>query len=190
MNQTIKEHTFPSGYTVQLVQGDITEERVEAIVNAANAYLAHGAGVAGAIARKGGQQVQLESRQWVEKHGPVSHAEPAYTRAGDLGCKYIIHAVGPRWGEGDEESKLKAAVDGALKRAEELKLTSISFPAISTGIFGFPPDLAAQAILKSILDYLESETSSPVKLIRIVLYDGETLQAFIEQWEENDQLGA
>src|SRR5512144_2508720 len=103
MNQTIREHNFPSGIRLQIVQGDITDEHVDAIVNAANRHLAHGAGVAGAILRKGGRVVQDESDRWVSQHGTVTHAEPAYTRAGSLPCRYVIHAVGPVWGEGDED---------------------------------------------------------------------------------------
>lgn len=190
MNQTVLEHTFPSGQKVQLAQGDITAERVDAIVNAANSYLAHGAGVAGAILRKGGRVIQEESRQWVMDHGPVSHSEPAYTHAGDLDCKFVIHAVGPRWGEGDEPAKLQAAVRGSLARAEQLGLTSIAFPAISTGIFGFPLPLAAQVMLTELADYLITRPESSLKIIRLVLYDREALRAFQEEWEQNDHLGA
>lgn len=190
MNQTVREHTFPSAQILQLAQGDITDERVDAIVNAANSYLAHGAGVAGAIVRRGGMQIQAESDQWVRKHGPVSHAEPAYTHAGNLPCKFVIHAVGPRWGEGNEEAKLEAAVQGSLKQAEQLELTSIAFPAISTGIFGFPLNLAAKVMLTKIVDYLMVKSESSVKLVRLVLYDRDALQAFLKEWELNDHLSA
>lgn len=95
MNQMLKEHTFPSGLALQIVQGDITAELVDAIVNAANSDLEHGVGVAGAILRKGGPSIQVQSDQWVSAHGPVKHAEPAYTTAGNLPCRYVIHAVGP-----------------------------------------------------------------------------------------------
>ena len=101
MNQVRKEHTFPSGQVLQIARGDITAETVDAIVNAANSHLMHGAGVAGAIVRRGGPQIQVESSQWVREHGLVSHAEPAYTHAGNLPCRYVIHAVGPVWGEGE-----------------------------------------------------------------------------------------
>ena len=108
------------------MQGDITQEQVDAIVNAANSHLQHGGGVAGVIAHKGGQVIQQESHAWVRAHGPVSHAKPAYTSAGRLPCRYIIHAVGPVWGAGDEDHKLSAAVRGSLERADELNLRSIS----------------------------------------------------------------
>ena len=188
MNIEIKEHVFPSGQKLQLVQGDITDETVDAIVNAANSYLAHGAGVAGAIVRRGGRQIQAESDQWVQQHGRVTHGEPAYTHAGTLPCKYVIHAVGPRWGEGDEPAKLEAAVYGSLGRAEQLGLSSIAFPAISTGIFGFPLPEAAHIMISTVVRYLTSHTGSSLVSIRLVLYDHEALQAFIQVWEHNDHL--
>jgi len=143
MNTILHEFSLPSGQAIQLVHGDLTQERVDAIVNAANAHLQHGGGVAGAILRQGGGVIQTESDAWVRQHGPVSHAEPAYTSAGLLPCRYVIHAVGPVWGEGQEDNKLSAAVLGALRLADQLKLASIAFPAISTGIYGFPERRAA-----------------------------------------------
>jgi O-acetyl-ADP-ribose deacetylase (regulator of RNase III) len=190
MNQTLKDHTFQSGQKLELAQGDITAETVDAIVNAANLHLMHGAGVAGAIVRRGGPQIQVESSQWVQEHGPVTHAEPAVTLAGNLPCRYVIHAVGPVWGEGDEQVKLEAAIRGSLQLANRLCLNSIAFPAISTGIFGFPQSLAAQVILSSIQDYLTHSPTSSIKLIRLVLFDQETLQAFIKVWEQDDHFGA
>jgi O-acetyl-ADP-ribose deacetylase (regulator of RNase III) len=190
MNHVHKEYTFSSGQLLQIVRGDITAETTDAIVNAANAYLEHGAGVAGAIVRGGGPQIQAESNQWVREHGLVSYAEPAYTHAGRLPCRYVIHAVGPVWGEGDEANKLSAAIRGSLKRAEQLNLGSIAFPAISTGIFGFPKPLAAQVCLSAIQSYLVDNPNSSLKLIRLVLFDRETLQTFVEEWEQDDHLGA
>lgn len=189
MNPTVREHKFPTGQVLQLARGDITDEKVDAIVNAANAHLAHGAGVAGAILRRGGQQIQAESNQWVRQHGPVSHAEPALTSAGKLPCRYVIHAVGLIWGEGGEQAKLKEATFGALERAAQLAISSISFPAISTGIFGFPKALAAQVMLGEIKQYLIQNPDSSLQLIRLVLFDQVTLQAFLDIWEQDDQLG-
>jgi O-acetyl-ADP-ribose deacetylase (regulator of RNase III) len=184
MNQVLKEHVFPSGQKLQIVHGDITVETVDAIVNAANAALKHGAGVAGAISRKGGSQIQAESDAWVRQHGPVSHGEPAVTGGGNMAARYVIHAVGPVWGEGDEDAKLRRAVQGSLKRAEELGLASIAFPAISTGIFGFPKDRAAGVIYKAIRDYLADKPASGLASIRLTLYDQPTLTAFLQQWKE------
>lgn len=183
MNQVLKEHVFPSGRHLQLVQGDITLETVDAIVNAANSYLQHGGGVAAAIARKGGPQVQAESDAWVLRNGPVSHAEPAITSGGRLPCKYVIHAVGPVWGEGDEDARLRLAVQGSLKRAEELGLTSIALPAISTGIYGFPKERAAGVMIRSIQEYLAEKPASSLTQVRLTLYDQPTLAAFLQEWK-------
>lgn len=183
MNQILREKTLTSGARFQLVQGDITQEEVDAIVNAANARLQHGGGVAGVIARRGGPTIQQESDRWVREHGPVSHEMPAYTGAGQLPCRYVIHAVGPVWGSGDEDRKLAAAVQGALRRADELQLQSISLPAISTGIFGFPKDRAAGVIYQAIEDYFHTHPASGIRTVRLVLFDRPTLETFLQVWE-------
>ncbi len=173
-------HTFPSGQVLEVCQGDLTEEMLDAIVNAANAHLAHGGGVAGAILRKGGWVIQEESNAWVKKHGPVTHAEPAYTSPGRLGCRYVIHAVGPVWGDGNEDQKLEDAIVGSLRLAERLQLNSIAFPAISTGIFGFPKDRAALVIFDAIADYFAENKQSKVTLVRLTIIDEPTLKVFQE----------
>ncbi len=180
MNHTLYTHLYPTGQKLELVQGDITQENVDAIVNAANAQLAHGGGVAAIIARRGGSQVNAESRAWVRKHGPVSHAEPAYTTGGNLPCRYIIHAVGPVWGSGREDEKLAAAIIGSLRRANELGLRTISFPAISTGIFGFPKKRAARLIYRAVQTYFEIGAATSLELVRLTLYDAPTLDAFVK----------
>lgn len=184
MTRFLFEHIFISGAHLQFSQADLTQERVDAIVNAANNRLQHGGGVAGAIVRRGGAQIQAESNAWVRKHGPVTHERPAYTGAGNLPCRYVIHAVGPVWGEGDEDAKLGAAVSGSLRVADELELTSIALPAISTGIFGFPKDRAARVILAAIQDYFASHVDSKLQLVRLVLFDQPTLDAFIGVWNK------
>lgn len=175
------------GVVIEIVQGDITQEAVDVIVNAANSRLMHGGGVAAAISRRGGPRIQAESDAWVAAHGTVSHAEPAYTSGGDMPCRYVIHAVGPIWGEGDEEHKLEQAITGSLKRAQELKLNSIAFPAISTGIFGFPVGLAAEIFHRSLVSYYQ-ETGKLPQLVRLVLYDSASLNIFLETFRE--QAGA
>jgi O-acetyl-ADP-ribose deacetylase len=183
MNQVLKEAQLTTGLTLQLVQGDLTEERVDAIVNAANAHLIHGGGVAGVISRRGGPQIQAESDAWVRLHGPVPHEQPAYTGAGKLPCRYVIHAVGPVWGEGLEDKKLHAAVSGSLELADQLSLTSVAFPAISTGIFGFPKERAARIILEAIRSYFSPQSGSKLCLVRIVLIDSATLSSFSVVWD-------
>ena len=151
---------------IELIQGDITESDSDAIVNAANSLLVMGAGVAGAIRAKGGSSIQEECN----KIGGCPVGDASVTGGGNLKAKYVIHAVGPQWGEGgDEDKKLKNATINSLKRAEELKLTSIAFPALSTGIFGFPMDRAASITLRAICDYLKGATC--IKRVILVLFD-------------------
>ncbi|MFO7888913.1 MAG: macro domain-containing protein [bacterium] len=131
--------------SIELLVKDITDIKVDAVVNAANSRLAHGGGVAGAIVRKGGSIIQKESNEWIEKNGIVAAGHAAITSAGSLPAKYVIHAVGPRMGEGNEEEKLKRATLNSLKIADENNIGSIAFPAISTGIFGYPVDKVAKS---------------------------------------------
>jgi len=175
---------FQSGLRLEITQGDLTEERVDAIVNAANSHLQHGGGIAGAIVRKGGLAIQQESDAWVQHHGSVSHANPAYTSAGQLPCRFVIHAVGPIWGEGEEDEKLAQAIYGSLKTAEKLGLESIALPAISTGIFGFPKERAANVFHKTILDYIERSPNSSLRLVRLTLWDTPTLELFLKAFPE------
>jgi O-acetyl-ADP-ribose deacetylase (regulator of RNase III) len=180
MNRVLQEYTIISDLLLQIVLGDLTQEEVDAIVNAANAHLMHGGGLAGAIIRHGGNQIQTESTEWVKKFGPVSHEDPAITSGGNLLCSYIIHAVGPVWGSGQEETKLAAAVRGSLRVADKLGLDSIAIPAISTGIFGYPIYLAAGVILETIIEYGNNTPSSRLKLIRLTLLDQSTANVFLE----------
>lgn len=184
MNTAKIEKQFPSGVILQIVQGDITLEQVDAIVNAANERLQHGGGLAWAIVKRGGDVIQQESEAWVRQHGPVSHSVPAWTSGGKLPAKYVIHAVGPVWGEGDEDAKLTAAVQGSLKAADELGAQSIAMPAISTGIFGFPKERAAGIILAAIDDYFSNQPVSGICHVRIVLFDQPTVDTFLVTWRE------
>jgi len=185
MNTLLFEHVLPAAQHVQLVQGDITTETVDAIVNAANEYLKHGGGVAWAISKKGGPAIQKESDAWVRQYGPVPHTHPAWTSGGLLPAKYVIHAVGPVWinGRDDEDQKLEEAVTGSLRLADELKCASIAFPAISTGIYGFPKERAAEIILAAIENYLTANSSSDLRTIKLVLYDQPTVDVFIKTWQ-------
>lgn len=158
---------------VEVVVGDLTLQAVDAIVNAANSALAHGGGVAGAIVRRGGEIIQRESR----RVAPVAVGGAAVTGAGALPCRYVIHAVGPMWGEGDEERTLAAAVASALDRARELGLASLALPAISTGIFGVPKQLGCRVIVAELHRQLQG--GDPVlAVIRLVSLDEATAEAF------------
>ena len=183
MNQVLKVEQLSGGGVLQIVQGDLTQERVDAIVNAANSHLQHGGGVAGMIVQRGGVVIQAESDAWVRQHGLVTHAGPAYTSAGRLPCRYVIHAVGPVWGDGGEDAKLSAAVRGSLRLADQLSLASIAFPAISTGIFGFPKERAARVILAAIEKYFTQTPGSGLRQVRLTLYDHPTVAAFRQVWE-------
>jgi O-acetyl-ADP-ribose deacetylase (regulator of RNase III) len=183
MNTVLVERQLPTSQTIQIVQGDITAEEVDAIVNAANEHLQHGGGVAWAIAKKGGPAIQQESEEWIRRHGLVSHFHPAWTSGGNLPAKYVIHAVGPVWGAGDEDNKLANAVTGCLRVADELACASIAMPAISTGIFGFPKDRAAKITLSTIEDYFDTQRSG-VFLVKLVLYDQATADVFLQAWRD------
>ncbi len=182
MNTVLTEHVLSTGQTLQIVQGDITTETVDAIINAANEHLQHGGGVAWAISKKGGPAIQTESDAWIRQHGPVPHAHPAWTSGGLLPAKYVIHAVGPVWGDGDEDKKLSEAVTGSLRVADELKCASIALPAISTGIFGFPKDRAAGIIFSAIEKYFASNASN-LKVVKLTLFDQATVDVFLKSWQ-------
>jgi O-acetyl-ADP-ribose deacetylase (regulator of RNase III) len=160
--------------TIAIVVGDLTEERTDAIVNAANSALVHGGGVAGAIVRKGGREIQVASAA----KAPVPVGEAAVTGAGRLPCRHVIHAVGPVWGEGDEEAKLRRAVANALRRAEELGLTSVAMPGISTGIFGYPKGAGCGVIVDEVARWLAKPEGS-VMTVRLVSIDDETASHFL-----------
>ena len=140
-----------SNTTIIVKQGDITEEETDAIVNAANEALQHGGGVAGAIVRKGGDIIQRES----DAIGYVPVGNAASTGAGRLRARRIIHAVGPRMGEGDEDRKLESATLKSLQLADREELRSIAFPAISTGIFGYPVERCAEIMIRTAREYCE-----------------------------------
>jgi O-acetyl-ADP-ribose deacetylase (regulator of RNase III) len=128
---------------LELIEGDITELETGAIVNAANSFLKHGGGVAGAIVRKGGRIIQEES----DRIGYCPVGQAVITGAGSLKARYVIHAVGPRMGERNEDDKLRSATLSSLNLADDNHLRSVAFPAISTGIFGYPVERCARIML-------------------------------------------
>jgi len=171
---------------IELVTGDITEEDTDAIVNAANSRLSHGGGVAGAIVRAGGYEIQRESDEYIKKHGQVPTGKVAVTGAGKLKAKYVIHAVGPIWrgGKNNEENLLREAVYNSLKKASELNLKSISLPAISMGIFGYPKNLGTVTVLQAIKDFFKENPHSTLKIVRIVNLSDEMTREFIKASKE------
>ena len=184
---------LPGKHCFEIFSGDITKGNVEAIVNAANKQLKHGGGLARIIVRNGGDVIQIESDAWVEEHGPISHKDPAFTSSGNLPCKYIIHAAGPVWGEGNEEKKLSDTIHGALALADRLQLTSIAFPAISTGIFGYPKDKAAHVFYNTIYSYFLKYSKTSINLVRLTLFDQTTINIFLDvfnNWKDKIEFHA
>jgi O-acetyl-ADP-ribose deacetylase (regulator of RNase III) len=164
--------------TLRLVQGDITAREVDAIVNAANSHLQHGGGVAAAIVRKGGKVIQDES----DRIGFTPVGTAVVTGAGNLPATFVIHAVGPRMGEGDEDNKLRNAVLNSLLLASQRKLRSISFPAISSGIFGFPKDRCAKILVTAAADFLLAHEDGPLEIVEFCIYDEPTLGFFRKEF--------
>jgi O-acetyl-ADP-ribose deacetylase len=158
---------------IELVQGDITDLSVDAIVNAANSALELGTGVAGAIQVKGGPTIQKECRAigWCEVGDAV------ITGAGNLVAKRVIHAVGPRMGEGNERGKLAGATRKSLALAESNQIESIAFPAISTGVFGYPMESCAEVMLRVIIDYTFEDLIF-LKHVILCLYDARAYAIF------------
>lgn len=129
--------------------------------------------------RKGGYIIQEES----DRIGFVPTGSAAITSAGSLKTKYVIHAVGPKWGEGDEENKLKSAVLSSLRKAEEYQLKSVSFPAISSGIYGCPKSMVAKILVTTVAEYLKSQSTS-LETIEFCLFDEETYRYFKQEFDK------
>jgi O-acetyl-ADP-ribose deacetylase len=157
---------------IMLRKGDLTEAAVDAIVNAANNDLILGGGVAGAIRAKGGPSIQAEC----DKLGPIPIGEAAITGAGKLRARYVIHAASMRLGGRTSETALRDSTRNSLKRAAEQGLKSIAFPAIGTGIAGFPIERCAVAMLEEIRDHLRA--GMPLERVEMVLFDDHALGEF------------
>ena len=164
--------------SVELIMGDLVECDVDAIVNAANTSLTLGGGVAGAIRAKGGPSIQKECN----KHGSIGVGEAVLTRGGNLKARYVIHAAGPVYGEGDEDKKLAQATINSLTIAEKHKMNRIAFPAISTGIFHFPMKRCSKIMLTEAMEFLK-KNDYPEKVI-FCLYGSHAYETFKETLEE------
>jgi putative ATPase len=182
MNVTRFETTLPSGHTLRLRKGDLTDEAVDAIVNAANVGLVHGGGVAGAIVRKGGQVIQDES----DRVGRVPTGGAAITGAGRLVAKFVIHAVGPVWRGNTPEKNdalLASATTAALEIARQRGLVSIAFPAISSGIFGFPKHRCAEVMIAAVIAWSEAHPDADPRDLRFTIIDEPTVGFFEAEME-------
>jgi O-acetyl-ADP-ribose deacetylase (regulator of RNase III) len=162
---------------LSLVEGDITKEETDAIVNAANSRLAGGGGVDGAIHRAGGTSIMQECR----KIGGCPTGQAVITTAGNLKAKYVVHAVGPVYqgGTKGEAALLKSAHLESRELASSKKLKSVAFPAISTGVYGYPVNEAAHIALRTVIDYLKEHAD--IGLVRFVLFDRKTYEIFAEE---------
>jgi O-acetyl-ADP-ribose deacetylase len=170
--------TVAPGKTLELVQGDITRETTDAIVNAANSDLLPGGGVCGAIHRAGGPAIAEECRKLRAERGPVSTGHAIATGGGRLPARYVIHAVGPVWsgGASGEPEALASAYRESIRVADDLGLKSIAFPAISTGIFGYPLGEATQVAVRTVREALPRAKN--VNTVRFVVFDDAALQTY------------
>lgn len=151
---------------------DLTTIDVDVVVNAANERLAHGGGVAAALADAGGPAVQEESDRWVDEHGPVEIGAAAVTTAGDMPARWIVHVVGPRYaGDGDDARKLASSVEAALDAAVGLEATSIALPAISAGIFGYPMADATRVITRACRSWVTANPDADLDVVLVGVND-------------------
>jgi O-acetyl-ADP-ribose deacetylase (regulator of RNase III) len=164
---------------LSIIQGDITRQETDAIVNAANSSLMGGGGVDGAIHRAGGPAILEECKQIVARRGRLPTGQAVITTGGNLKARYVIHTVGPIWhgGNSGEAGLLASAYQESLKLAEERRLASISFPSISTGAYGYPVDRAAKIALQTVVAFLREHAVS-LREVVFVLFDARTYEAY------------
>ena len=164
---------------VVAVKGDLTRQDVDAVVNAANTALVHGGGVAAALVRAAGEELQSESDRWVAEHGPVPEGSAAVTSAGRLQARWVIHVVGPVYDPASANNSrfLVRAVDAALDAARDLGARSVALPAISAGIFGYPLE-GATAVIAAAAKLWAQRNPGSVSEIRLVGFDDAAFAAF------------
>jgi O-acetyl-ADP-ribose deacetylase (regulator of RNase III) len=169
---------------LSIIQGDITHQTTDAIVNAANSGLMGGGGVAGAIHRAGGPAILEECRKIVDKQGRLPTGQAVITTAGNMKAKHVIHTVGPIWQGGDrgEPELLASAYQESLELAAAKNLTSVSFPSISTGVYGYPVAKASRIALKTAVTFLSKPMS--IKEVVFVLFDTRTFKTYAESLQE------
>lgn len=177
--EILAERVLGAERAFAVVRGNLLEEPADAIVNAANGQLAHGGGVAGVIARAAGPALQEESARIVRERGALPAGSAVVTTAGKLPFKGVIHAVGPRQGEGDEEAKLARALGAAFALAHERGWDAVSFPAVSSGIFAVPAEVCARA-------YLAAARAAPVRKLRLCLRDQPVIDAVLREIDHGE----
>ncbi len=160
---------------IDVIQGDITQCKVDAIVNAANSSLMGGGGVDGAIHRAGGPAILKECKRIVARQGRCNTGEAVITSGGNLPARFVIHTVGPVWNGGgnNEEQKLANCYENSLQLAVDHQLKTVAFPNISTGVYGFPKDKAARIAVDAVSGFLEHDPS--LEKVSFVCFDSENL---------------
>lgn len=174
--EALKVFPFGEGRVLEVVLHDLLREKTDGIVNAANGRLAHGGGVAAAIARAAGPELDEACEKIIAERGEIPTGGAVLTTAGRLAFKGVIHAVGPRQGQGEEEAKLVRALVSAFDIAAQEGWQSLSFPAVSSGIFGVPPQVCARAYVEAAEQFFARETS--LRKFRLVLVEGPVADAF------------
>ncbi len=171
---------------LSLIQGDITKQHTDAIVNAANSSLMGGGGVDGAIHAAGGVKILEECKKIVSEQGRLPVGKAVITTGGNLPAKYVIHTVGPIWqgGINKESLKLASAYIECLRLAEKNLLNKVSFPSISTGAYGYPLDQAAKVAIQTILSFLNTEAAS-IKEVGLVLFDTNTYGVYLKTLQQS-----
>ncbi|XP_061194415.1 protein mono-ADP-ribosyltransferase PARP14-like isoform X2 [Saccostrea echinata] len=181
-NGDIAEHKTKAGVSIKVHSGDLTALPVDVIVNAANPDLIHHGGLAGVIAKKGGNEIQEECSEYVRRNGKLKEGDTFCSRAGQLSCKMIVHACGPTWkgGMNQENGHLTNCVESALEETENMSHRSIAIPALCTGIFGYPIDKATSVIVKAVKSHLKDKKGSSIKEVILCDVKPETVKCFTE----------
>lgn len=171
--------TLVNETVVSMLQGDITDQHTDAIVNAANSGLMGGGGVDGAIHRAGGPAILEACKEIVARQGRLPTGQAVITTGGNLKARYVIHTVGPIWhgGSGNEAELLRSSYHECLKLATESELAGISFPSISTGAYGYPVDEAAGVAVSTVVSFLKERPTS-IRHVVLVLFDSRTYQSY------------
>jgi len=177
----LKTVNCPGNKKFEVVVYDLLFEQTDAIVNAANGGLSHGGGVAAAISEAAGPELDDDGDRIVRDMGRIPVGGAVVTTAGNLPFKGVIHAVGPRMGDGDEEDKVMQALWTSFLRAHEKGWESVSFPGISSGIFSVPHDICARGYIRAVRKFWQDHPDSSLSLIRLVLFEGPLLDAVLEE---------
>ena len=183
MSGLLAKIEYPVGRFFEIKNGNLLTEDSDVIVNAANGMLSHGGGVAYAIANEAGEKLYNECNSYIRLNGRIPVTGVVLTTAGNLGFKGVIHAVGPRFGEGDEENKLVQTLYNAFVLANNKGFSSLAFPAISSGIFSVPHDICARAYFDSVERFYNDYADSTLKLIKLVMFKGKIIDFVLKEYE-------